>query len=165
MSEYYQRIQKLSMMWRYYAYVDTPNHAADFCMRTNGVSTVHFLKEMVKDDSDYIIVFCKVSKRENAEFLAAMKSLPERMKQIGHPDYCKEAAELFSQLEEAEVMTVDDAKHIEETKENPDKTQDEAVTQPSNSCEDHETFGDSKTEENAGASNSEPIDIVSEHID
>lgn len=165
MSEYYQRIQKLSMMWRYYAYVDTPNHAADFCMRTNGVSTVHFLKEMVKDESDYIIVFCKISKRENNEFLAAMKSLPERMKQIGHPDYCKEAAELFSQLEEAEVVTVDDEKHSKDTKKDTCETQEEAITQSSDSCEDHETFGESKTEENDATPNSEPIDIISEHID
>lgn len=164
MSGYYQKIQKLSMLWRYYAYVDTSNHAADFCMRTNGVSSVHFLKEMVKDESEYIIVFCRIPKRENNEFLAAMKSLPERMKQIGHPDYCKEAAELFSQLEDAEVVTLDEANHIKKTEENNIESREETTTQQSDSCEIHEAFEESKAEKNYETPNSEPIDIISEHV-
>lgn len=69
-----------------YAYVDHSSYQADQLFRQNNVN-MKFKGEMVREDSKYCIVFCKVLKRDVEKFENALEKLNDKMLLLGYRDY------------------------------------------------------------------------------
>lgn len=79
-------LKSLSPIYAYYAYIDVPQHYADSLFIQHRVK-VHFDKELNHPEHPYVVVFCKVRKRDRERFLAALSELNRKMILCGHPDY------------------------------------------------------------------------------
>lgn len=87
------RLEKFSLFFDYYAFIDTPNYLADNLFIKHEV-TVHFMQEYYHPDVEYIVILCKCRKRDSDRFCVALSELPNKMLICGHPDYidfCKKA--------------------------------------------------------------------------
>lgn len=58
------------------------------------------LAEMVKDDSPYCVVFCKVLKKDVERFEEALVKLKDKMLLLGHKDYPEACSEIAKMIEE-----------------------------------------------------------------
>lgn len=65
----YWKLEKFSLRYVHYAFVDTQPYLADQLFCDHQV-TVRFGEEYGKGDTDYRIVFCKVRKGDEGAFLA-----------------------------------------------------------------------------------------------
>ena len=100
----YFKIRKWSMRYDYYAFVDTADYLADSLFIQKEVR-VRFGKEMKHPKEAYMVIFCKVLKKDSDRFLEALSELSNKMILCGHADYeafCKE----ISQLMEMGVTTM-----------------------------------------------------------
>lgn len=89
------RLEKLSLFYNYYAFIDTPHYLADNLFIKHEV-TVHFMQEYHHPEMEYIVILCKCRKRDSERFCAALEELPNKMLICGHPDFidfCKKAHE------------------------------------------------------------------------
>ena len=77
-SQYYQPIDRPSLRYAYYAFLDTDAYLADPIFIKHQVR-VRFREEYVRNDSPYRVIFCQVRKRDRMRFLAAMEELPNKM--------------------------------------------------------------------------------------
>ena len=82
----YWKLEKFSLRYVHYAFVDVHPYLADQLFCDHRV-TVRFGDEYGRGDTDYRIVFCKVRKRDERAFLAALEELPDKMLLCGHLDY------------------------------------------------------------------------------
>ncbi len=87
------KLSKFSLLYRYFVFMDTPQYLADQLFIKHQVR-VHFMEEYGKTGSPYLVIFCKVLKRDEDKFLAALKELPNKMLLLGHTDY-SETLEAF----------------------------------------------------------------------
>ena len=85
-TDFYQIIERFSLLNAYYAYMDTDAYLADQLFIKHQVR-VHFREEYVRDGSPYRVICCHVRKREQERFLAALKELPSKMMLLGYTDY------------------------------------------------------------------------------
>lgn len=88
---------KTSRLSRYnaFAYIDTNEFLADQIF-INRKLPVKFLSHFGRKDSKYIIVFCKVKKKDKEKFLQALKELSNKMLLMGHTDYELFSSKLFT---------------------------------------------------------------------
>lgn len=77
-TDFYQDIERFSLLNAYYAYMDTDAYLADQLFIKHQVR-VHFREEYVRDGSPYRVIFCHVRKRDQERFLAALNELPGKM--------------------------------------------------------------------------------------
>ena len=82
-----------------YAYIDLNNYLADDIFLEKNIE-VKFLREMIRGDSPYRIVICKIKREDGEAFEEALKLLEDKMLLLGHSDYLAVCAELETQLEE-----------------------------------------------------------------
>ena len=82
----YYTLEKFSLRYDYYCFVDTEKYLADALFIRHGVR-VNFQQEYQKAGTNYLIIFCKVRKKEKEEFLAALEELKNKMILLGHVDY------------------------------------------------------------------------------
>lgn len=82
----YIKIKRFSLFSYYYMYVDTTGYLADRLFIKHKVP-VKFMKEYSKEDAKYAFIFCKITKKDNDNFLKALKELPDTMKLMGNTDY------------------------------------------------------------------------------
>lgn len=82
-----------------YAYVDHSSYLADQLFVQNKV-TMKFKGEMIKDGSQYCIVFCKVLKRDAERFEEALGRLEDKMLLLGYKDYPEVCSEIARMIEE-----------------------------------------------------------------
>ena len=75
---FYQYIDRLSLFYNYFAFLDTDAYLADQLFIKHQVR-VHFCEEYVRGDSPYRVIFCHVRKRDRARFQAALEELPKKM--------------------------------------------------------------------------------------
>ena len=90
-------MQRLSLAWRHFAFLDTEEYLADQLLVRRGVR-VRFGDEYHAPDAPYLVIFCKCRKRDADAFLAAMEELPGKMLLLGHadfPDCCRKAGNLL----------------------------------------------------------------------
>lgn len=80
------KLRRFSLRYSFYAFIDIADYLADDLFIKHKV-TVTFLQEYIKDDTEYCIIFCRVRKRDNAAFFAALQELPEKMLLCGRQDY------------------------------------------------------------------------------
>lgn len=81
-----------------YAYIDLNNYFADEIFLEKNIE-VKFLREMIRGDSPYRIVICKIKREDGEAFEEALKLLEDKMLLLGHSDYLAVCAELEKQLE------------------------------------------------------------------
>ena len=115
--QYYQHIDRLSLRYAYYAFLDTDVYLADQLFIKHQVR-VRFREEYVRNDSPYRVIFCQVRKRDRMRFLAAMEELPNKMLLLGHTDYLETCYALWNnqhQDEEKEVIGYDSVDSIRQT--------------------------------------------------
>lgn len=79
-------LERISLFYKYYTYLDAKNYQADGLFIKHRVP-VKFLREYGKEDSQYVFVLCRVHKRDEKAFLEALKELPNKMLLCGYPDY------------------------------------------------------------------------------
>ena len=85
-TDFYQDIERFSLLNAYYAYMDTDAYLADQLFIKHQVR-VHFREEYARDGFPYRVIFCHVRKRDQERFLAALNELPGKMMLLGHTDY------------------------------------------------------------------------------
>ncbi len=82
----YWRLRRFSLFYKYYAFVDTEEYLGDQLFIQQKVE-VSFGKEFGKKGNDYLIIFCKVRKKDEKKFLKALEELEKKMLLMGHHDY------------------------------------------------------------------------------
>ena len=82
----YWRLQKFSIFFSFYAYIDSTDYLADQLFIKHKVR-VDFGNEYGKKGTDYLIIFCKVRKTKEKEFINALSELENKMLLTGHQDY------------------------------------------------------------------------------
>lgn len=96
MKENYLQL-KTSRLSRYstFAYIDTNEFLADQIF-VNKELSVKFLSHFGRNDSKYVIVFCKIKKKDKEKFLQSLKELNNKMLLMGHTDYESFSSKLFT---------------------------------------------------------------------
>ena len=85
-----------------YVYVDHNSYLADSLFIQNKIP-VKIKGEMVRDDSPYCVVICKVLKKDVMRFEEALLKLKNKMLLVGHMDYevaCDEITQLIEREKE-----------------------------------------------------------------
>lgn len=82
----YFEVKQFSLLYAHYAIIDVPEYYADQLFIKHRV-TVRFGHEYTHPQEPYVIIFCKVRKRDRERFLAALEELPNKMLLCGYPGY------------------------------------------------------------------------------
>ena len=85
-THFYQHIDRLSLFYSYFVFLDTDAYLADQLFIKHQVR-VNFHGEYVRGDSPYRAIFCHVRKRDRERFQAALEELPKKMMLLGYIDY------------------------------------------------------------------------------
>lgn len=72
--------------YKQYMYVDCKNYLADDLFIKNKI-IVKFEGDFIKDDSDYIFVYCKIKKEDQNKFIKTLGELKNKMLIMGYSDY------------------------------------------------------------------------------
>lgn len=96
---FYQDIDRLSLFYNYFAFLDTDAYLADQLFIKHQVR-VHFCEEYVRGDSPYRVIFCHVRKRDRARFQAALEELPKKMMLLGYIDYLDVCRALWGECQQ-----------------------------------------------------------------
>ena len=94
----YLHLEQFSLRYLYYAIIDTADYYADQLFIRHQV-TVHFGKEFAHPESTYLIIMCKVRKKDKRRFLDALEELPNKMLLCGHPDYPAFCEQFYEKME------------------------------------------------------------------
>lgn len=86
MEKNYGLINRFSFKYDHFYFVDTTEYLADRIFIRRKIN-VKMGDEYGSDQSDYVIVFCKVRKKDRERFQEAMKELEQKMLILGHRDY------------------------------------------------------------------------------
>ena len=103
---FYQRIDRLSLRFYHYAFLDTDAYLADQLFIKYHVR-VHFREEYVRNGSPYREIFCHVRKRDQERFLTALEELPDKMLLLGHSDYLDACHALWGNQHRDKIEEVD----------------------------------------------------------
>lgn len=98
MKKHYLHLEKFSLLHAYYAYFDVPGYLADQLFIQHQVR-VHFSGEYQKEGKRYVIVLCRVRKKDEKRFLEALGELPRKMLLMGYTDYLEDCTELIEHME------------------------------------------------------------------
>lgn len=94
----YFAFKEYSLLYDHYAFVDVPEYYADQLFIQHQVR-VHFGHEYKHPPRPYVVIFCKVRKRDRDRFLAALSDLERKMILCGRLEYetvCKDIIELIN---------------------------------------------------------------------
>lgn len=89
----YVKIEKKSLLFNYYAYIDTEDFFADSIFIQEKLR-VFFGKTGRKQGSQYVVVMCKVWKWDTEKFIHAMGTIYNKLLLLGHG----ECVEFFQEL-------------------------------------------------------------------
>ena len=85
---HFVQLERHSLLFRHYAFVDTKDYLADQLFIQEKVR-VYFRQETHRTDNDYCVIFCKVRKRdETAKMLL--------LGHAGYLDFCRSFQELLN---------------------------------------------------------------------
>lgn len=101
---YYMHLERINPFYSYYAYFDVPEFFADQLFIQHQVR-VHFSGEYQKKRKQYVIVLCRVRKRDEDRFLEALSELPRKMLLLGYTNYLEDCSELIEQIEKQRQST------------------------------------------------------------
>ena len=94
----YMHLQRINPFYSYYAYLDVTEFFADQLFIQHQVR-VHFFGEYHKKGKPYVIVLCRVRKKDEERFLEVLRGLPRKMLLLGYPNYLEDCSELIEQIE------------------------------------------------------------------
>lgn len=94
----YQRLSKFSLLYSYYAFLDTEEYLADALFIRHEVR-VHFLSEYEKQGSPYRMILCRIRRKDADRVTAALEELPRKMLLCGYTDYFERCKEIWSELD------------------------------------------------------------------
>lgn len=94
MNKNYIKLDVFSLMYNHYVFIDTDEYLADKLFIDYEVK-VEFGKEYIKEDSSYVVIFCKVRKGDDNKFQEALGDLHNKMLLMGHADYNDECGMLI----------------------------------------------------------------------
>lgn len=97
--ENYMQLNCFSLLHDRYAFIDVPEYFADQLFIKHEV-TVRFGREFGHPEHPFIIIFCKVRKRDTERFLAALGELDRKMILCGYPDYDRFCCRFMEQMKE-----------------------------------------------------------------
>lgn len=100
-THFYQHIDRLSLFYSYFVFLDTDAYLADQLFIKHQVR-VHFCEEYVRGDSPYRAIFCHVRKRDRERFQAALEELPKKMMLLGYIDYLDVCHALWANVNSGE---------------------------------------------------------------
>ena len=86
----YFTLEQFSLLYDHYAFIDVPEYYADQLFIQHQV-WVRFGKEFQHPDQPYVIIFCKVRKRDRERFLSALSELNRKMilcGYLGYEEFC-----------------------------------------------------------------------------
>ena len=66
---------------------------------------VHFSGEYQKKGKQYVIVLCRVRKKDEERFLEALRELPRKMLLLGYTNYLEDCSELIEHIEKYRQST------------------------------------------------------------
>lgn len=82
----YTVVDEFSLLYRNYCFLDVKEYFADGIFIKNKIK-VKFGKEMVKPEIKYVVIFCKVRKKNADAFEKSMEELHRKMLLLGFGDY------------------------------------------------------------------------------
>ena len=94
----YLRLNKFSFRYNHYVFVDTSEYLADMIFIKNKLKVRFSNKELRKPSTDYVVVFCKVKKKDTETFRKSMKELSDKMELMGRSDYSDFTATHFADI-------------------------------------------------------------------
>lgn len=93
----YLTLERFSMLYDHYAFIDVPEYYADQLFIQHQV-TVRFGKEFQHPDHPYVVIFCKVRKRDRDKFLSALSELNRKIILCGYPEYEEFCASFITKM-------------------------------------------------------------------
>lgn len=93
----YIKLTNFSLFNVHYAYFDAPEYLADQIFAQKNLK-VKFGSELKHPEEPFVLVFCRVKKRNEHLFLEAMEELKNKMLLLGHTDYllfCEKMSKMF----------------------------------------------------------------------
>ena len=90
----YLKLHKFSFIFDYYCYIDVQNYRADNIFVRNNCRVL-FWKEYRRKDTDYVVIICKVLKKDSDLFIKSMSELSRNMILLGYKNYSEFCEELF----------------------------------------------------------------------
>lgn len=98
----YLHLERFSLRYLYYAIIDTADYYADQLFIRHQV-TVRFGNEFAHPDAPYLIIMCKVRKKDRRRFLDALAELPNKMLLCGHTDYLAFCEQFYEKMERSKA--------------------------------------------------------------
>lgn len=80
------KLQRFSLLYDYYYFIDVADYLADKLFIQHRVN-VKFQQEMQKHGCRYLIMFCRIKKRDRLRLEAALGELKNKMLLLGYADY------------------------------------------------------------------------------
>jgi len=80
------KLDVFSLRYNHYAFIDTEDYLADRLFINHKV-TVDFGREYKCEGKPYIVIFCKVKKKDDEAFRDALSEMENKMLLMGYKDY------------------------------------------------------------------------------
>lgn len=93
----YFTLECFSLRYDHYAFIDVPEYYADQLFIQHQVA-VRFGNEFQHPDQPYVVIFCKVRKRDRDKFLSALSELNHKMILCGYPEYEEFCASFIAKM-------------------------------------------------------------------
>ena len=93
----YLKLENKALFSKYYMYLDSTECVADRIFVNNKIK-VKFIQDFKRSNTKYIIVLCKVNKKQCKDFESVMEKLKNNLLLCGHNDYLKVCEEVFSRF-------------------------------------------------------------------
>ena len=94
----YLSLERFFLRHKYFAFLDAGEYLADSLFIKYQV-TVKFMQEYARDDSPYLMIFCRIKKQDEGAFLEALRELPNKMLLCGYPDYPAQCHDFMEKIE------------------------------------------------------------------
>lgn len=84
---HYIKLDNFSLTSYHYCYLDASDHLCDQIFIKHHVKVNFERREMQHPSRNYVIVFCRIRKKDKPGFLEALEELPKKMLLLGRDDY------------------------------------------------------------------------------
>ena len=93
----YYECRNFGIKYKIFLYIDVKDYLADPIFINHQVR-VKWTREFSHKNSPYLVIFCKVQKKDVEKFKTAMEDLEKKMLICGHKDYDKLAKEIIKDI-------------------------------------------------------------------
>ena len=97
----YYECRNFGIKYKTFMYIDVKEYLADRLFLDYGVH-VKWTRQFSHEESPYLVIFCKVLKKDVEGFKTAMKDLQNKMLICGHSDYNKMSEDIINEITEEE---------------------------------------------------------------